>query len=110
MSKIKQTSISLDSIDNIISQYQESEKNYKLVREGDGLSKTSKEVIWVEWNSNGTFNSKHSEPGLGRSLIMSPFNQFFTWQTTQITEILENRENLIKFKTKNSTYVLEKIN
>jgi len=39
--------------------------------------------------------------------LMSPFNQFFTWQTTKIIGILENQENFIKFKTKNSTYVLE---
>ncbi len=84
--------------------------NWKLVREGDGKSCQSKEVMWLEWNEDGRFKSKHDEPAIGRSLIMSPFNDFFTWQTTDIKEIVEQTEDMIKFKTKNSTYVLSKIN
>jgi len=40
---------------------------------------------------------------------MSPFNQFFTWQTTIVTEITEQREDCIKFKTENSVYELTRI-
>jgi hypothetical protein len=40
---------------------------------------------------------------------MSPFNAFFTWQTTDITEIVEERDEYIKFKTKNSVYELIRI-
>ena len=40
---------------------------------------------------------------------MSPFNEFFTWQTTDITEIVEQKEGYIKFKTQNSNYELFKI-
>lgn len=82
------------------------EFNWKLVRERDGLLKQSKEVMWLEWNEDGTFKEKHDEPQIDRSLIMSPFNNFFTWQTTTITEIVEQREDYIKFKTGNSTYEL----
>ena len=85
------------------------EPKYKLVRERDKLVKESARVLWMEWNEDGTFKQKYDEPAVGRSLLMSPFNQFFTWQTTEITEILETRENFVKFKTKNSEYVLEKI-
>ena len=35
---------------------------------------------------------------------MSPFSFAFTWQTTEVTEILEEKENYVKFKTKNSEY------
>lgn len=90
--------------------YGESQMNWRLVRERDGLTKQSKEVMWAEWNEDGTFKEKHDQPAVGRSLIMSPFNQFFTWQTTDITEIIEYREDYIKFKTKNSNYELFKIN
>ena len=69
----------------------EKEFNWKLVRERDGLTHRSKEVMWLEWNEDGTFKDKHDTPTIGRSLIMSPFNQFFTWQTTTITEIIEQR-------------------
>ena len=82
--------------------------NWKLVRERDGLTKQSSEVIWLEFNEDGTFKEKYDEPAIGRSLIMSPFNQFFTWQTTTITEIVEQREDYIKFKTENSNYELFK--
>jgi hypothetical protein len=83
--------------------------NWKLVRERDGLTKQSKGIKWVEWNEDGTFKEQFEEIGLNRSLIMSPFNDFFTWQTTTITEIVEQRDNYIKFKTKNSNYELFKL-
>jgi hypothetical protein len=65
--------------------------NWKLIRERDGLKE------------------RHEKPAIGRSLIMSPFNEFFTWQTTTITEIVEQRDDSIKFKTQNSNYELFKI-
>jgi hypothetical protein len=37
------------------------------------------EVMWLEWNDDDTLKDKHDQPAIGRSLIMSPFNQFFTW-------------------------------
>jgi hypothetical protein len=41
---------------------------------------------------------------------MSPFNDFFTWQTTGVTEILACTPDCeyVKFKTTNSTYELSK--
>jgi hypothetical protein len=87
----------------------ENEFHWKLIRERDGLMKQSKEVMWVEWTEEGRFKSKYEEPAIGRSLIMSPFNNYFTWQTTSITEIVEQRDNYIKFKTKNSNYELFKL-
>src|SRR5210317_1598547 len=82
--------------------------NWKLVRESDGLINQSKEVLWLEFDDEGRFKSKHNKPAIGRSLLMSPFNQFFTWQTTTVTAIIEEREDYIKFKTENSTYELWK--
>ena len=85
------------------------EFNWKLIRERDGLVKQSKKVMWIDLDINGKFKSKHDTPSVGRSLIMSPFNEFFTWQTTIVTEILEEKEGYLKFKTKNSIYELFKI-
>jgi hypothetical protein len=87
----------------------ESEFNWKLVREHDGLTKQSKEIGWIDWNDDGYFKDKHPEIAIGRSLLMSPFNQCFTWQTTPVIEIISQTEDLIEFKTQNSNYKLFKI-
>jgi hypothetical protein len=115
MSKLKQTKIpvtlGLDEFLQLAVEQGviENEFNWKLVRERDGLTNQSKEVMWVKWNDEGRFKSKHDEPAVGRSLMMSPFNQFFTWQTTTVTEIVEEREGYCKFKTQNSNYELWKL-
>jgi hypothetical protein len=112
MSKIKQDKIPMTLEDNVMKVAVEqgvieNESNWKLVRERDGLTKQSKEVMWLEWNEDGRVKSyKHDEPLIGRSLIMSPFNDYFTWQTTTITEIVEESDGYLKFKTQNSNYEL----
>jgi hypothetical protein len=85
--------------------------NWKLVRSRDGLTKHSVDILWIEFNEDGTFKAKHDGFAIGRSLLMSPFNQFFTWQTTSITKILAATadSSYVKFETKNSGYELTKI-
>ena len=83
--------------------------NWKLVRERDGINKQSEKVIWIEFNDDGRFKEKYDDIGLNRSLIMSPFSDYFTWQTTPVTEIVEQRDGYVKFKTKNSVYELFKL-
>jgi hypothetical protein len=115
MSRLKQTKIPVTvGLDNILrlaveQGVIENEFNWKLVRERDGLTKQSKGIKWIEWNEDGTLNEAVEEAAVGRSLLMSPFNQSFTWQTTTITEIMEQRGDYIKFKTGNSTYELFKL-
>jgi hypothetical protein len=89
----------------------DNEFNWRLVRVEDGLNKKSKGITWMEWNEDGTFKEKHDDIAVGRSLLMSPFNHFFTWQTTVVTGILASTpdSSYIKFKTKNSTYELFKL-
>ena len=82
---------------------------YRLIRERDKLTKESAKVLWLEWNEDDTFKDSFELPAIGRSLIMSPFNKFFTWQTTTVTEIVEHRDDYVKFKTENSNYELFKI-
>ena len=85
--------------------------NWRLVRERDGLTKTSRDITWIEWNEEGRFKAKHDSIGVGRSLLMSPFNEAFTWQTTVVTEIIAATPNsdYIKFRTSNSIYELSRI-
>lgn len=83
-----------------------SEHKYKLVRERDQLTKTSLSVRWLEFDEDGKYKDGFDEIAVGRSLIMSPFNDFFTWHTTIVTEIVEQRDDYIKFNTENSVYEL----
>ena len=82
---------------------------WRLIRDIDGLTKESEKILWVEFNEDGTFKEKFDEIAVDRSLIMSPFTQSFTWQTTTITEVISNREDYKEFKTKNSHYRLFKL-
>ena len=102
MSKLNQVKINISL---------EQKHNWKLVREGDGLTKTSEEIKWIEWNEDGRAKEIHDNPSVGYSLIMSPLNIYFTWQTTPITEILYAEEDgSIRFRTNNSVYTLTRIN
>ena len=109
MNKIDRKKILVDIMnsDEMLGLYKE--PNYRLVRERDGLTKTAPEVKWLEFDLVGWYKSDYNEIAVGRSLLMSPFNQFFTWQTTLVTQIIEEREDYIKFATENSIYELFKI-
>ena len=107
MSKLNQIKIPVNLGD--LAEIMTTQPKYRLVRERDGLTKQSEDVMWLEFDEVGKFKAKHTEPVVGRSLLMSPFNEFFTWQTTDVTEIVEQREDYIKFKTQNSNYELFKL-
>ena len=117
MSKIKQTKIPMTlTEDNVLKiavdqGVIDNEFNWKLVRERDGLTNQSKDIMWIEWNEDGTFKEKHDTFAISRSLLMSPFTQFFTWQTTPITKIIAATpdSSYLKFETKNSVYTLIKV-
>ena len=78
-----------------------------LLKVGDeSFQKHSRDIRWIEFDENGRGKESHDKPMVGCSLLMSPFNDSFTWMTTVVTEIIEERENYVHFKTKNSEYIL----
>ena len=93
------------NVENIIPN-EEPKSKYTLRRLDDGLTKRGSRVQYIEWDEN-TSEGKESydDIKIGRSLMLEPRMQF-TWLTTSITEIIEQREDYIKFKTQNSTYEL----
>jgi len=103
--------LNIDQLEALVGLITQDKPNWKLVRSGDGLTKHSVDILWIEFNENGTFKAKHEDFAIGRSLLMSPFNEFFTWQTTPITKIIAATADLsyIKFETENSEYMLTKI-
>ena len=121
MSKIQQDKIPvtldtngnmyMDQLEALAGLITQGKPNWKLVRSRDGLTKHSVDILWIEFNENGTFKAKHEDFAIGRSLLMSPFSEFFTWQTTPITKILVATTDplYVKFETENSEYELTKI-
>jgi hypothetical protein len=86
----------------------EPKAKYTLKRLNDGLTRTAYQVQYVEWNEDKTAKESHDDAQIGRSLILDPrFN--YTWLTTAITEIVDQKEGYTKFQTQNSTYELTTI-
>ena len=85
---------------------QEEPLKYTLKRLRDSLTKVGLKISWIEWGDNGRGKEMHDEPAIGRSLMLDPHVFNYTWLTTSITEIVEQREGYIKFNTKNSVYEL----
>jgi hypothetical protein len=108
LSQNEDGNLELDKMFEEIYGKQEDHK-YKLVRERDGLTKTSVDIKWLEFNEDGRYKADFPQIAVGRSLLMSPFGPSFTWQTTLVTEIIEQREDYIKFNTENSVYELFKL-
>jgi len=84
-------------------------KNWKLVRVRDGLTHYSSKFRWIEWNEERRFRADHEDIAIGRSLMLDPHRMSYTWLTTVVTEIIEDRPDYIKFKTTNSTYELYRL-
>jgi hypothetical protein len=78
---------------------------YKLLRH-DGLVKEGDDILFIEYDEDGTYKAFYKEVRVNTSLLMFPFNPSYKWLTTSITEILEQQEDYVKFTTKNSTYEL----
>jgi hypothetical protein len=94
---------------NMVVPRKEPKAKYTLKRLNDGLTKTGSRIDYIEWDKKtNEGKSSHSDIKVGRSLMLEPRMQF-TWLTTAITEIVEQREGYVKFQTKNSTYELTTI-
>lgn len=87
------------------------EFKYKLIRENDNLCKFSEDAGFIVWEKGKYKKINEGLIGieLGTSCILGPFNMFYTWQTTQIEDIIEMQTSFVKFKTSNSIYTLYKI-
>ena len=81
------------------------------ISDGKGDSGARSEAI--KWNEDGTFNSIVSNrPTLGCSMLVGgvtarSYSDQDYWLTSQVTEILEDKENYVKFRTGNSEYIWE---
>lgn len=83
---------------------------YYLRRTTDGAGDSGPMSLLLRINpDNGKIEEKHGRPEVGWSIRVGSitarsYSRQDWWQTTTITEILEEREDYIRFKTKNSEY------
>lgn len=87
---------------------------YSLVRESDGAGDSGPmSVAFWEGEDEGyksIYRQDDARPRVGVSMrVGSPYARTYQhqdwWQTTYVTEILEDTPTMVKFKTRNSTYV-----
>lgn len=81
---------------------------YTLVKPNSNFIKTSSDINWVIYDEVGRFKETSNNIKAGSSLLMSPFNNNFTWLTTIVKEIIQENEFSVTFETENSIYKLYK--
>ena len=86
---------------------------YKLRRERDGAGDSGyMSTIFFKDEDGKVKHENNARPKVGSVIrVGSHYGRSYSaqdyWQTTMITEILEETENRVRFKTGNSTYVWE---
>lgn len=82
----------------------------RLRRTSDGAGDCGTCSEAIEWNEDGTKKGVVSDrPTVGCSMLVgswraSTYSRQDYWLTTPVTEILEETEDYVKFKTGNSVY------
>jgi hypothetical protein len=83
---------------------------YSLTRVEDGKLIIGKSIKWVKWKEDGRADKLYARPQVGFSCIVgSEYGLSYTWLTTQVQSFERVSANELRFKTKNSTYILNKI-
>lgn len=84
---------------------------YTLRRESDGAGDSGRMsmAIWYDTKDSVTNHEHGARPQVGVAMrVGSHFAGTFTaqdwWQTTRVTEILEDTPTLVRFRTTNSVY------
>lgn len=81
-----------------------------LKRIPDGAGDQGSRSEAIAWNEDGTFKEiVGHRPTVGCSMLVGSvtartYSRQDYWLTTVVTEILEEREDYVKFKTENSIY------
>lgn len=84
----------------------------KLRRVSDGAGDAGSRVEAIRWKEDGTFKEiAGNRPVVGCSLLVGSvtarsYSDKDFWLTTKVTEIIEERDDYVRFKTGNSEYEL----
>jgi len=79
---------------------------YTLTKQDGVFIKTSNDVRWIVYDEVGRYKESLDDIKNGTSLMMSPFNDNFTWMTTIIDNTSHKDDFSIEFETNNSIYTL----
>jgi hypothetical protein len=80
---------------------------YKLVRKEGSLVKYGNELSYISWKKNGTFQGTSDYPSEGSSLSLDlEVGVKATHVSGQITKILSNSKEGVKFEAMDGTYEL----
>ena len=80
----------------------------RLIRVVDGKGDAGARSEAIKWNTNGTYKEVISDrPTVGCSMLVGSvtarsYSSQDYWLTTIVTEILEESESYVRFKTENS--------
>lgn len=82
---------------------------YSLRRESDGAGDSGGMSIALSYDATGLVIEDNARPRVGVAMrVGSHFARTYNaqdwWQTTLITEILEESEEVVRFRTSNSVY------
>ena len=75
-------------------------EKFKITRINDNKTFEVDSYRFIDFDENGRGKKLKKKPKIGRALILPPYNYFYSWLTSEITEVITN----YNFKTKNSTY------
>jgi|TARA_R110000782_G_scaffold260726_3_gene352059 hypothetical protein len=79
--------------------------SYKITRLGDEKEFQTEGYKFIEFDDEGEAKGYVDSPKIGASLIIPPYNMFYTWMTSAITEVIDEHS----FLTKNSNYKIEEL-
>ena len=78
---------------------------YSLRRTSDNEGSEGRHSDAIRRNEDGTFKMTESiRPTVGCSMMVA-WGLSTHWLTTEVTEILEDTPDMVRFKTKNSEYI-----
>lgn len=81
-----------------------------LKRVDDDLVKVGDRANWITWKSDATYQDLVDQPEIESSLVIDISSVSWTWMTSAITQIIEDKIDeeyrFIHFKTENSEYHL----
>lgn len=84
--------------------------SYLLERESDGAGDSGPMSEILEFTSDGLIRTDKVRPEVGYHVrVGAPYTRSYQdrdhWTTTEVTEILEDREGFVRFRTRNSVYI-----